>query len=154
MSIKVILNSQDIKYCNIWARKRSEERKKAGKEATLKYHEIGCYGEYAVVKYYNCEWTGKYYEDILWKNRTWDTAKGEVRATFRPDILGGMKIYPKDIYSDAPYIWVVLHKYGSAVKAQLVGWIYLRDARKDKWWNAEEEIWVIPPDALNSMELL
>lgn len=151
---EVTLLPQEVKTCDHWAQKRSEERKKAGKEAKLKFHEIGCYGEYAVVKHFKCEWTGRYYEGETWKDRSWDTEVGEVRATFRPDINNGMVLYPSDSYPNAPYIWVNLRNYGSAVKAKLVGWINLKDGQKSEWWNSEQKIWVVPSDQLRPIEEL
>jgi len=150
--IKLIIYPKEVKTCDYWAQARSDERISQGKEANINSHKTGCYGEYAVVKAYDCEWTGKFYEGQSWENRSWDTERGEVRATFS-NHHNGMKLYPSDSYLDAPYIWVKLLRRGSNVKAELVGWVWLREGRKDKWWN-EEGYWIVPREKLRLMETL
>jgi hypothetical protein len=157
MSNEVTLTQQDVRTCDQWARKRHVERTKAGQEAKIKFHQIGCYGEYAVVKHFDCEWTGRYYEGDSWKERSWDTEVGEVRATFRPDLYDGMRIYPSDFYNKAPYIWVTCRRYGSAVKARLVGWYWLEEGKKPEWWRPDvgkHGAWIVPRSKLRPMDTL
>jgi hypothetical protein len=154
MSNEITLTQIDIKMCNSWAKKRSEERERAGKEAKIEFHQIGCYGEYAVVKHFGCQWTGRYYEGESWKERGWDTEVGEVRATFRPDIHDGMRLYPSDSYKAAPYIWVICRNYGPAVKARMVGWCWLADGQKPQFWRPDEKLWVVPRLNLRPMNIL
>lgn len=159
----VNLTPSDIEICRKAALRRTEERLRAGAieksnfDFHLKCHNIGALGEHTVCKHYSCEWLGEYFEGKDWDNRTWDTAVGEVRATFRPDKYGGMRLYPGDDRPEAPYVWVNLRKLGtSIVQAKIVGWAYQSD-KKDKWWNPDagkNGAWVIPKEKLRSMDTL
>lgn len=156
----VNLMSPDIKRCREATIRRVEERIKSGAvarsefDSAFKRHYSGVLGEYAVCKAFDCEWLGEYFEGPDWDKRTWDTAVGEVRATTRPDLELGMRLYPDDDRLEAPYIWVTLRRFGSnIVKATIVGWFYHKD-RKDEWWSEDKECWIVPKEELCSLESL
>ena len=163
--VKVNLFHKEILECEKWAEMRVSERISAGAynsdefDKNFKAHRSGCLGEFAVCKHYDCEWTGRYYEGDSWKNRDWDTEVGEVRATFHPDLDGGMRIYHSDKYPEAPFIWVILSQRGKAiVQAEIVGWFYRDDARKPEWWNEDtcmaKGYWVVPRELLKPIDEL
>lgn len=159
--MKINLFSKEIRECEKWANLRVMERTLVGKydkddyDKNYKAHRTGCLGEFAVCKNYSCKWTGRYYEGDSWRDREWDTEVGEVRATTRPDLDEGMRIYPSDKYPEAPFIWVILRPRGNAiVQAELVGWFYRDDAKKPEWWNEEGNYWVVPREALKPIEEL
>ena len=160
--ITVNLMPLDIKRCREAAKRRVVERDRAGAvsdfDFAMKCHYSGVLGEYAVCKAYDCEWLGEYFEGSDWDNRTWDTALGEVRATLRPDLEDGMRLYPNDDRLEAPYIWVALRQLqANIVKATIVGWFKHKDGRKDEWWHADignYGAWVVPRNCLKPMSKL
>lgn len=160
----VNLMPPDIQRCREAAKRRVDERIRVGAlfeselDNAVKRHYGGCLGEYAVCKRYECEWTGEYFEGRSWDTRVLDTAVGEVRATFRSEVEGGMRFYPEDDRVDFPYIWVALHKMGlSCVRAKIVGWAYHEGNLRDEWWRADlgkTGAWIVPRDHLNPMSTL
>jgi hypothetical protein len=161
----VNLTPSDIDRCRRAAQRRVNERLKAGaiKESEVDFHLTchfsGTLGEYAVCKHYSCDWLGEYFEGKDWDNRTWDTAVGEVRATFRPGKDGGMRFYPNDDRPDAPYIWVNLRRFGYnkknpiMIQAKLVGWAWQSD-KKYEWWKLQKKYFVVPSESLRPMDTL
>ena len=158
----------DTIKCLKAAERRVIERTNAGAldhseyNLSFKCHYSGTLGEWAVCKAYGCKWDGEYFEGEEWEERKrlgiWDTAVGEVRATRRPDLAGGMPLYPTDDQVNAPYIWVTLYtKSKRIIQAKLVGWIMRKDGVKSKWWGEDywgKKCWIVPKDKLLGMELL
>ena len=107
---------------------------------------------------------GVYFEGTDWDNRPWDTAVGEVRATFMADRDGGLRFYTTDDRPDAPYIWVKLRSFGYnkekpiMIQAKLAGWAYQSDnLKKEEWWHPElgkNGAWIIPEKFLRPMDTL
>lgn len=163
----VSLLPPDIEKCREVALRRVAERTQAGAlnpkdhKRNFKKHFSGALGEYALCKYFECEWSGKYFEGSDWDNRKWDTEIGESRATFQPDRENGMRMYPTDDRPNAPYIWVNLRRFGQkenpiAIQAKFVGWAWQSDVLKKnkEWWDSNKEYWIIPKEHLRSMDTL
>jgi hypothetical protein len=160
----VYLQKEDLQKCRDAAYARVDERISRGKilpekrEDQFAFHNIGCMGEFAVCKHYDCKWTGKFFEGKSWDDRALDTEVGEVRATFRSETEGGMRFYPTDDRIGAPYIWVTLQRMSrNCVRAKIVGWAYHKGNLRDEWWRpdiGENGAWIVPRNHLRPMAKL
>lgn len=129
MKYEVTLTPEDVAYCREIADMRTNERQSSGAPSNLMHHTIGCYGEYAVAKYYRLPWEGRYYEGKSWKNRGNDVKGLEVKASFNYDNLS-LECHDPDMFPHIPFIFVKLTSVGDTIIATLKGWIYGRDAKK------------------------
>ena len=157
--ITVNLMPSDVEKCRRAALRRVNERLRAGainpEEFTwhLKCHETGCFGEWAVCKYYDCDWTGEYFEGDSWNSRAWDTEVGEVRATFQSRLNKGIKMYKTDDRPDAPYILAHLQRQGTIfIQAKLIGWAWQSDVRERYW--SRGQYYFLPDYFLRPMNTL
>lgn len=113
----------------------------------------GALAELAVSRALNLPWDGKWLPISIWD--TWkiegnDVGKLEIRSTDRID--GRLILHPSD-KDFSPYVLVtstVDHNY------KLVGWVYGKDGKADKYWrdNVPRPCYMVPQVNLKSIDEL
>ena len=124
---------------------------------------IGSACEYAIVKNYNCEWTGSFparTEFVENKRKVvagnpdalMDTSIGEVRGTYHFK-RGGLIIHEKD-RNEWPYILVQQENLNTY---HAIGWCYGYEAKLDEWWNdrlLKKPSYLVPQESTRPMNTL
>jgi hypothetical protein len=152
--IEVELNPANLAYIQFVSDKRNElERKHWGARGShgadntrygnrLHYH--GACAEASVAKYLNVWWDGD-----IGNYAAADVGRLQVRST--PKSWGDLLIRPKD---NGDHLFILV-RLDELPVCKLVGWIYGRDAKQQRFWkdlrNNRPPVYLVPPGELNCM---
>ena len=113
----------------------------------LREHKVGALGEWAVVRWFDCEDFWNDYTDEEDVRHTGDVGDYEVRTTEHP--RGGLLLRDRDD-PERIYICVRVTKKGGT----LVGWLRGKDGMIPRWWRTDVRYpcWIVSASALQPME--
>ena len=161
--ISVELTSQEREMAKLIAKQRNDKAELAGADPqkygnrldNLTLHYQGCCSEMAVAKGLNCYWTGSV---TSWHNDG-DAGGYQVRTARYEG--GSLLVRPHEKYEDDPWVLAVnpvpFKAKMDLSKWKIIGWLYGREARKDKWFknpNGRGGAYFVPQTELHDIESL
>lgn len=157
--MEITLTAADLSLANDVARQRNESQRSAGradglvKGSSLQRDIEGALSELAVSRALNLSWDGKWLPIDIWDN--WkhegnDVGKLEIRSTALA--TGRLILHPSD-KDNSPYVLVLSH---SNPTFKMVGWIYGKEGKQDKYWrdNVPRPCYMVRQEDLKSMDEL